>query len=375
MTPVSALLPEELSARLELMPPYRGRQLFEWLHRRLVFTFDEMSSLPQAVREDLARRAALLTLGLGESRRAPDGTLKLRLHLSDGPSIETVLLNDGKGRHTACLSTQAGCGMACSFCRTGQLGLRRNLRDHEIVEQLLVLRGRLLLEQAQAGTVRSDVALEQRQPGAAAPGRNGREAGIDSVVFMGMGEPLANLPALRKAVQVLTHPAGSAMSLRRITISTCGLVGGIRELAESGPHARLAVSLVSADEDLRRRLMPVTAANPLPELRRALLDYQKTAGRRLTLEIVLIEGVNDRGEDLEALLNFVRGAEQRGFEGQPLRALINLIPWNEVSGMAYRRPSESRVDWFESRIREAGLAVAVRASRGGAVAGACGQLG
>jgi 23S rRNA (adenine2503-C2)-methyltransferase len=207
MIPVSALLPEELSACLELMPPYRGRQLFEWLHRRLVFTFDEMSSLPQAVREDLAHRAALLTLRLGESRRAPDGTLKLRLRLSDGPNIETVLLDDGKGRHTACLSTQAGCGMACSFCRTGQLGLRRNLRDHEIVEQLLVLRGRLLLEQAQAGTVRSDVALEQRQPGSAAPGRNGREAGIDSVVFMGMGEPLANLPALRKAVQVLTHPA------------------------------------------------------------------------------------------------------------------------------------------------------------------------
>jgi len=344
MIPLAGLLPAELSARLELTPAYRGRQLFEWLHRRLAFSFAEMSNVPLALRQALEARARLLTLELSRSVRAPDGTVKFRFALSDGPGIEAVLLRDREGRHTACLSTQAGCAMGCRFCRTGQLGLERDLRDHEIVEQLLLLRGRL----------RSEASGEE----------------IDSVVFMGMGEPLANLGALRRAVAVITHPGGLGMSLRRMTISTCGLVEGILELAETGPHTRLAVSLASADPGLREELMPIAAANPLPALRRALLRFQEVTGKRLTLEIVLMGGVNDRQEDIDALLGFLEGSG-----GEPLRALVNLIPWNEVPGMSYHRPSAARVQWFEQRLREAGVAVAVRASRGGAVAGACGQLG
>lgn len=347
MIPVSALLPEELCARLgpALSPSYRGRQVFEWIHRRLAFGFDQMSNLPQAAREALKRSAAVLTLGGGETRRAADGTVKFRFTLSDGPAVESVLLRDGAGRHTVCLSTQAGCAMGCSFCRTGELGLHRDLSAHEIVEQYLRLRGALR-------------------------GLAGPAAEVDSVVFMGMGEPLANLPALRQAVAVLTHPAGAALSLRRLTISTCGLAAGILELAQVGPHTRLAVSLTSADPAVRRQLMPVAKANPLPELRRALVRFQEAVGKRLTLEIVLMEGLNDRPEDVQALLAFVNGTNE-----PPLRALINLIPWNEVPGMPYRRPSVARVRWFEERLRGAGLPVAVRASRGGKVAGACGQLG
>ncbi|MBN1837711.1 MAG: 23S rRNA (adenine(2503)-C(2))-methyltransferase RlmN [Spirochaetales bacterium] len=344
MIPLAGLLPAELSARLELTPAYRGRQLFEWIHSRLVFSFAQMTNIPEPVREALAARASVLTLESGPSVRAPDGTVKFRFTLPDGPAVEAVLLQDREGRHTACLSTQAGCAMGCRFCRTGQLGLVRNLRDYEIVEQLLLLRSTL----------------------------RGAGERVDSVVFMGMGEPLANLDALRRAVTVLTHPAGSGMSLRRLTISTCGLVQGILELAESGPHTRLAVSLVSADPRVREQLMPVAAANPLPALRRALLRFQGATGKRLTLEIVLLQGINDREEDVEALLGFLSGA---GSADQPLRALVNLIPWNEVPGMTYRRPSAARVTWFEQRLREAGVKVAVRASRGGAVAGACGQLG
>lgn len=338
MSQITALAPEELVGRLGLDSTYRGRQIFRWIHRRKVFDFKLMSDLPLALRERLGSVEALLSLKAGQSLQDTDGTLKVALELEDGAAVEAVLMEDRAGRRTACLSTQVGCGMGCLFCRTGQLGFKRNLTAYELVEQLLELR---------AGW-----------------------GEVDNLVFMGMGEPLANLENLRRAVKVFNHAEGLGMSLRRMTLSTCGLAAGIRSLAAAGPPLRLALSLVSADPRLREQLMPISRRNPLPEVRRALLDYQKATGKRITLEIVLMEGVNDRPEDVRKLLEFVRGY---GADG--LKVMVNLIPWNRTPGYDFREPSGERLQRFSDQIQAAGIAVTTRLKRGRGVTGACGQLG
>ena len=341
MIPVSALLPDQLVKSLGVEPAFRGRQIFTWIHNRLVFNFADMSDLPERLRRDLAERALPIGLRLAERLQDSDGAIKFRFRMLDGNAIESVILRDERGRGTACLSTQVGCGMACRFCRTGALGYTRDLRADEIVDQFLLLRSFL---------------------------RNG---GLSSVVFMGMGEPLANLDNLHKAVDVLSNPEGSGFSPRRMTVSTCGLVEGIHSLRERKLPLRLAVSLVSADSEVRARLMPVARSNPLPELRRALLDYQAAMGKRITLEIVLMAGINDRPEDVEALVRFVRGEPSQS----PLKVLINLIPWNPLPDFPYRKPEAKRIEWFQRRIKQTGIPVTTRLSRGSAVCGACGQLG
>jgi 23S rRNA (adenine2503-C2)-methyltransferase len=339
MTPISALSPEELNDTLSLRPAFRGRQLFHWIHRRLVFDPALMTDLPADLRDGLAGRIRCLTLDIADCRRDEDGTVKYGLRLDDGRVIETVLLTDLRGRRTACLSTQAGCGMNCRFCRTARLGLGRNLTASEIVEQLLLLRS--------------------------------RHGEIANVVFMGMGEPLANLEALRRAVGVLTFPEGTAMSLRRLTLSTCGLIDGILDLAAGGPHLRLALSLLTADQELRAELMPAARINRLPELRRALQTYQAATGKRITLELVLLAGVNDGRKDVEAVRRFVEG--ERG--GAGLRVLANLIPYNHVDGLPYAPSPAARVESFRRRLLEAGIPASTRLPRGPGIGGACGQLG
>jgi 23S rRNA (adenine2503-C2)-methyltransferase len=337
MIPISALLPDELAGTLQVVPAYRGKQIFSWIHDRLVFDFTAMGNLPATLRRDLAGRA--LPIGLREEARLEDadGTVKFRFRLLDGETIESVILRDRRGRGTACLSTQVGCAMGCLFCRTGSLGFSRDLDAHEIVDQFLLL-------------------------------RSCGPPDLSSVVFMGMGEPLANLDNLQRTVDVLSY---SGFSPRRVTVSTCGLVEGIRSLGGRKLAVRLAISLISADSEVRTKLMPITRSNPLPRLRQALLDYQKDLGKRITLEIVLMAGINDRPEDVEALVSFVQG---RGGK-QPLKVLVNLIPWNPLPEFPYKRPEAKRVEWFEQRIRQAGIPVTTRISRGSAVCGACGQLG
>ena len=350
MVPISALLPDELAGTLEVAPAYRGKQIFSWIHDRLVFDFAAMGNLPAGLRRELAERA--LAIGLCEESRLEDtdGTVKFRLRLLDDRAIESVILQDRRRRRTACLSTQVGCAMGCLFCRTGSLGFTRDLEPHEIVDQFLLLRSYI----ASAGLPRTVDPVSTPD--------------LSSVVFMGMGEPLANLDNLQRAVEVLTY---SGFSPRRITVSTCGLVEGIRSLGERKLAVRLAVSLISADSEVRTRLMPIDRSNPLPQLRRALLDYQKGLGKRITLEIVLMAGINDRPEDVEALVCFVQG---RGGQ-QPLKVLINLIPWNPLPELPYKKPEDGRIGWFQQRIEQAGIPVTTRISRGSAVCGACGQLG
>jgi 23S rRNA (adenine2503-C2)-methyltransferase len=375
MIPISALLPDELAGTLQVVPAYRGKQIFSWVHDRLVFDFTAMGNLPATLRRDLAGRA--LPIGLREEARLEDadGTVKFRFRLLDGETIESVILRDRRGRGTACLSTQVGCAMGCLFCRTGSLGFNRGLDAHEIVDQFLLLRSffrrcgdppyrhpAYAARQAQ----RAGYGLPMNgHPGDSDPAPT---SDLSSVVFMGMGEPLANLDNLQRTVAVLSY---SGFSPRRVTVSTCGLVEGIRSLGERKLAVRLAISLISADSEVRTKLMPITRSNPLPRLRQALLDYQKGLGKRITLEIVLMAGINDRSEDVEALVGFVQG---RGGK-QPLKVLVNLIPWNPLPEFPYKRPEAKRIEWFEQRIRQAGIPVTTRISRGSAVCGACGQLG
>jgi 23S rRNA (adenine2503-C2)-methyltransferase len=355
MIPISALLPDELVGALQVAPAYRSKQIFSWIHDRLVFDFADMGNLPAALRRDLAERAVVIGLREESKLEDADGTVKFRFRLLDGKTIESVILQDRRGRATACLSTQVGCAMGCLFCRTGSLGFSRDLEAGEIVDQFLLLRAFMGAADCFAAG-----GPDHRNPAS--------RLDISSVVFMGMGEPLANLDNLQRAVDVLIY---SGFSSRRITVSTCGLAEGIRSLGERKLAARLAVSLISADSEVRSRLMPINRTNPLPKLRRALLDYQTVLGKRITLEIVLMAGINDRSEDVQALVCFVQG---RGGQ-QPLKVLINLIPWNPLPEFPYKKPEAGRIDWFQQRIRQAGIPVTTRISRGSAVCGACGQLG
>jgi 23S rRNA (adenine2503-C2)-methyltransferase len=342
MEALSGYTPDELGEALPVLlgkniPAYRGRQIAEWLVKG-ASSFDEMKNLPQALREELSACSTVYTTAGQEVLEDPDGTVKLTIRLHDGAKIEAVLLTDQEGRKTACLSSQAGCPMGCVFCKTGTLGFKRNLSAAEIVEQFLRLKT--------------------------------LDNGLSNIVVMGMGEPLLNLDALRKAIAVIEHPRGLNVSRRRITLSSCGIAPGIDELAEKGPLVGLAVSLTSADSELRSRLMPVNISNPLDTLKKALCRYQNITRRRITLEAALLRGINTRRQDVSALAAFTRG----------LDSIINLIPWNPVPGLLFEgkeleepRPAELR--GFASALEERGLRVTIRYRRGRGVSGACGQLG
>ncbi len=332
LTDLAGLFPDEICAATGLSPAFRGKQVFQWIGRGAA-SFDEMTNLDKASRAALAAQARIYSSAVTQTLKDPDGTVKLQLTLDDGCAVETVLLCDREGRKTACVSCQAGCAMRCAFCQTGQLGLQRNLSAGEIIEEFLHLEGA-------AGT-------------------------LDNIVFMGMGEPLQNIAAIRKAVAILTDKAGRALSSRRITLSTCGLIEGIYALAEQGPLLRLAVSLTTASQELREKLMPIAKANPLPELKKAITYYSEKSGKRVTLEAALLAGQNTDRESAMQLISFARG----------LNVHLNLIPWNPVPGLPFETPSAAECRNFVSLLEQAGLKVTLRMRRGVTIGGACGQLG
>jgi 23S rRNA (adenine2503-C2)-methyltransferase len=362
------LPPEELAALLNFLPRFRAAQIFKWIAAG-VSSFEEMKNLPLSLREELAGRFALRSSTVDARCEDPDGTVKLGVSLADGARIEAVLLAGGNGRRTACLSTQAGCPAGCVFCKTGSLGFTRNLTSAEIVEQFLFLRAAAAGEGAalEEGTAAGEGAVESRAAGT--QGKAGRA--VANIVIMGMGEPLLNLAEVRRALAVITCRQGMDFSKRRITLSTCGIGAGIIDLADKGPAVRLALSLTTADEALRRRLMPITEAHHLSEIKEALAYFQRAGGGRVTLEIVLLGGINTRGEDAAALADFARG----------LDVVVNLIPWNPVEGLKtddgrpLRQPSSGEAAAFASRLEAAGLKVTRRFRKGRGVMGACGQLG
>ena len=356
-------------AALAVLPdaarPLRARQIARWLYAGAP-SFDLMTDLPQTDRQALAAAACVRETEAGQPDTAGDGTIKLPIRLRDGACIEAVLLTDAEGRRTACLSTQAGCPLRCVFCKTGSLGFKRNLNAAEIAEQFFWLE-----EAARA----EDGAADSR---------------ISHIVVMGMGEPLLNLDELARALRFLKNarlkggrrkgnpPAGSAEhsqksfqgSFRRITVSTSGIVDGIRALPDRLPGIRLAVSITTADEELRRRLMPQTTANPLPRLKEALLGCQRREKKRITLEAALLGGLNTRETDARLLAQFA----------ESLDVIVNLIPWNPADGLSFegrplREPEPAEVDRFARMLQGFGLKTEARREKGRSVQGACGQLG
>ena len=316
-------------------PRYRTGQILRWLYQRRAKDINQMTDLGQAERTALASRATIPRAAGCTVFRSIDHTQKLVLTLNDGLTVETVLIPD-EDRLTLCVSTQVGCTLDCGFCLTGTMGLKRNLRPHEIMEQVLTAQDRLL------------------------PGER-----INSLVFMGMGEPLANMAALSEAIRRLTNkPWGLGWSPRRITVSTAGLAARLKDIAPLGVN--LAISLNATTDDQRASLMPaVNGIASLKTLLAACRRYPLPPTRRLTFEYVLLAGVNDQADDARRLTKLVRG----------IACKINLIPFNEFPGSPFHRPSEGDISSFQAIVRQAGLDVFVRKSRGRDVLGACGQLG
>lgn len=328
------LLPQEITEKLELKQSFRGKQIFKWIGSG-VTDFSEMTNLSIDLRNSLQDKAILRKSKIEKVLKDPDGTIKLQISLFDNNYVETVLLTDKEGRKTACVSCQAGCAMKCAFCMTGTLGLSRNLYAYEIIEQFLFL-------ESIAGT-------------------------LDNIVFMGMGEPMQNLDSIRKAIEILCHKDGRGLSSKRITLSTCGIVKGIYNLADNGPHIRLAVSLTTANENLRKELMPIanSEANSLNELRKAISYYAEKSGKRVTLEAALLHDKNTDDDSAQNLIKFAKGIDVN----------VNLIPWNPVSTLPFKEPSNEEVRHFVHLIENSGINVTLRTRRGRKIGGACGQLG
>ncbi|MEX2246152.1 MAG: 23S rRNA (adenine(2503)-C(2))-methyltransferase RlmN [Dehalococcoidia bacterium] len=336
---------EELEALVRAAgePAYRARQVWEWAYRRLVASYDEMMNVPAGLRARLAAEAPFPELRIVGELASDDGlTRKRLLRLEDGKLIEAVLMlydprSDSRGRATVCVSSQAGCAMGCVFCATGQAGFERNLTAGEILAQV-------------TGFARAQ---------ADAGGRR-----ITNVVFMGMGEPLANYDAVWRAVETLTDKRGFGLGARHVTISTVGVVRGIRRLAGEGRQVGLAVSLHAPDQALRERLISTAHAHPLDEILDACREYVEKTGRRVTFEYCLIAGQNDAPEQARVLAERLRG----------MLCHVNLIPVNPTPDERIGRPDRSRTLAFQRELASRRVACTVRVEKGTEIMAACGQL-
>ena len=322
-------------------PPFRARQIWKWLWHRRARGFAEMSDLSLSLRSLLEEKAEIVWPTVEATRISSDGTVKFLLGLADGEKVETVLIpsesREGKGRMTQCLSSQVGCAMGCTFCSTGAMGFTRNMTMSEILGQVLVAQDYL--------------------------GDSPDNPQLRNLVFMGMGEPLLNLIEVMKSLRTLNSEPGLSFSPRRITVSTCGIEKGLRELGESG-LAYLAVSLHAPNQDLRARLMPKAARWPLDELLSSLRGYPLKARERLTFEYLLLGGVNDSLEharELSRLMAHVKGK-------------LNLIVYNPAEGAPYRAPTPEALQSFERYLRSKHITAIVRKSKGQDIEAACGQL-
>ncbi|MGH7356979.1 MAG: 23S rRNA (adenine(2503)-C(2))-methyltransferase RlmN [Candidatus Rokuibacteriota bacterium] len=356
---------------------YRGRQLATWIYRKGVFDLEAMSDLPKEWRALVADRAVAALPEIERETPSQDGSRKLVFRLPDGARVSAVLMPDD-GRITLCLSTQVGCGYGCAFCLTGTMGLERNLTAGEIVGQLLAANALLERESQVGGSAVGAAAggLLERPGGprdgppdpptaatAATPAPAG--ARVTHLVFMGMGEPLANYAALVQALRILTDARlGLSYSPRRITVSTVGLVSGIERLGRESLKVNLAVSLHAATDEVRARLMPVNRSWNLAALMAAVKRYPLAPRQRVFFEYVMLDGVNDSLDDAQALARLLRG----------VRAKINLIPFNDWDGAPFRRPPLPRILAFQSVLLDAGITTTVRWSKGEDIGAACGQL-
>jgi|HubBroStandDraft_4_1064222.scaffolds.fasta_scaffold06928_3 23S rRNA (adenine2503-C2)-methyltransferase len=339
---IKSLRFDELQEKLSELqaPSYRAGQIADWLYQKRASSFNEMTDLPQSLRAQLAEQFSFDKIGVVQLLGSSDTTQKFLFRLGDGSLIESVLIPASPAlygmrsdRRTICISTQVGCAYGCKFCASGLDGFSRNLRANEIVNQI--------------------IAVERESRGK-----------IDNIVFMGMGEPLANFDNLMRAISIINAPWGLGIGARHITLSTSGLAPQIRELAEKPLQIRLAVSLHGATDEVRNQIMPINHRYNIETLLEACDYYAAQKKQRITFEYILIEGINDSKDQAHTLAKHT----------QRLKAKVNLIPYNTVEGLPWSRPSRNRQEAFLSILREHGVAATLRREKGHDIQAACGQL-
>ena len=385
---------EELTTQVQAwgQPAYRVPQLLEWLYVHRAESWDAMSNLPKALRDRLREHYSLTGLELVRKQGARDTTQKFLWRLSDHSLIESVLIpanpalyGEPSDRHTLCVSTQVGCAYGCKFCASGLNGWKRNLRVDEIVGQVLAVerwnadeskvqspKPKAPGQEPTAGSENVESSMQDHvsrithhvsadpQPSTL----NAQPRLVSNLVIMGMGEPLANYESLLKALKILNAPWGGGIGARKITISTSGLAPQIRKLADEPLQFRLAISLHGATDATRDKIMPVNRKYPLSELTAACEYYQQQRGRMITLEYVLIAGVNDGLDQVKPLAALARR----------LKAKVNLIPYNRVEGLPWERPSEEAQEAFLKALEKQKVSATLRREKGGDIDAACGQL-
>ena len=311
---------------------FRAKQIHNWIYTKSVSTIDEMTNLSKDFREQLKGIASVTETKIKVKQTSKDGTLKYLVEYPDGECVETVLMRfDNRANLTACVSSQVGCAVNCSFCATGKGGFKRNLDYKEIIEQVL--------------TIQRDTGLK-----------------VTNIVFMGQGEPLLNLDNVLKALEIFNNDF--QIGARRITISTSGIIPGINRLAEMDLQSTLAISLHAPNHKLRSEIMPIENRYPLDELKKALLNYVEKTGRRITIEYILIHNFNDTFEVAKELAHWLKD----------IKSNINLIPYNSVIENDYKKPSSSDIMKFKYLLEHSGKKVTVRLERGADIDAACGQL-
>ena len=311
---------------------FRARQVHNWIYHKSVSSIDEMTDLSLKFREELKKIATVSDVKIKVKQESSDGTLKYLIEYPDGECVETVLMRfDNRANLTACVSSQVGCAVNCSFCATGKRGFIRNLTYKEIIEQVL--------------TIQRDTGLK-----------------VTNVVFMGQGEPLLNLDNVIKAMHILND--NFQIGARRITVSTSGIVPQIYKLADIDMQSTLAISLHAPNHDIRRRLMQIEDKYDMKELKKALKYYIEKTGRRITVEYLLIKDLNDTTEAAKELAEYLRD----------LKCNINLIPYNPTAENDYQRPSNNSIMKFKYLLEHSGKKVTVRLERGADIDAACGQL-
>ena len=323
----------EIWARDMGLPVFRGRQLFSWLWKPGFCDFSQMTDFPKALREKASQRGVLTNLKLAAKQCSVDGTSKLAWILPDGLVVESVVIPD-RGHRTLCISSQVGCAMGCRFCHTARMGFRRHLVPSEIVGQVFA-------------------ALEHV----------GEREQLRNIVFMGMGEPLANYGNVLKSIYILSDDLGLNFSLRRMTLSTCGLIPEILRLGQD-TDIGLAVSLNAPNDKIRDTIMPINRRYPLSQLIETCRNYRLSHRRRITFEYLLLADVNDSVEQAVLLAKLLKGIPSK----------INLISYNESSDIPFKRPVHERVLLFQQVLREANYTAFIRKSRGRDISAACGQL-
>lgn len=360
---------DELQSRFQEWgePAYRVEQVLGWLYARRATAWEAMTNVPKALREKLARHYTLHRVELVRKQGSDDTTQKFLWRLEDHALIESVLIpanpalyGEASDRHTLCVSTQVGCAYGCKFCASGLEGWKRNLRVEEIVEQILAVE-RWAEEEATPGV--GDEGSDEQPSGKPQTTERGPRS-VDNLVIMGMGEPLANYENLMKALRILNAPWGGGIGARRITISTSGLAPQIRRLADEPLQFRLAISLHGASDEVRNRIMPVNRKYPLAELAAAAEYYLRKKDRMITLEYILIAGLNDDVEQAKPLARLA----------QRLKAKVNLIPYNRVEGLAWERPAEAAQEAFLAALEQQQVAATLRREKGHDIDAACGQL-